>query len=201
MKTLKTVAALCMVGLVSVAHADFGHDRYDHDGGYGQWREHGDHDRDRGGRDRYTDWARVTRVTPQYERVQVPQRQCTREYIGGEGAVYRRADGHSAGGAVIGGLAGGILGNQVGAGSGRVAATAVGAVVGALVGDHLGGGYRSVDYAPRGREIERCREVGRWERRLVGYQVEYVYEGRRYSRFMNERPGNRVPVQVAVRPR
>lgn len=50
MKSLSSVIALSLLGLVSVAHAEEGYS--------------------------YSDWARVTRVTPQYERINTPRREC-----------------------------------------------------------------------------------------------------------------------------
>src|SRR5688500_10833433 len=121
----------------------------------------------------YEDWARVTRVSPQYERVNKPLKECSTEIISSE-PEYRREGRRSYGGAVIGGVAGGILGHQVGKGRGRDAATAAGAVIGAIVGDRLGNDpYRRVHYdEPEEREIKRCRLVDNWENQIVGYQVE-----------------------------
>jgi uncharacterized protein YcfJ len=186
-KTLKSMVAVSLLGLASLAHAD--HD-WDDDGG-------------RAAASSYTDWARVVRVTPRYERVSTPARECRTEVISSREPVYRE-DGRSVGGAVLGGLAGGILGHQVGRGSGQVAATAVGAVVGAVVGDRIdnndGPGYRTADYEGREREVERCRVIDREDRRLVGYRVEYEYDGRTYARFMTSDPGRRLPVRVSVEP-
>ena len=175
MKTLQSVVAVSLLGLACAANA--GND------GHG-----------------YADWAKVTSVTPHYERFNAPRRECHTEIIGAH-APQRRDDGRSFGGAVIGGIAGGIVGNQVGRGDGRTAATAVGAVVGAIVGDRIDNdGYRNARYEPRHREVQRCRDVDHWEDRLTGYQVEYRYHGRHYTRFMNENPGRRIPVRVSVSP-
>jgi uncharacterized protein YcfJ len=176
MKTLQSLVAVSMLGLAGTALAGYdGHS--------------------------YTDWAKVTRVTPHYERVNAPRRECHTEFIGGRARGARHEEGRSIGGAVIGGITGGIVGNQVGRGDGRTAATAVGAVVGAIVGDRIdNGGYRTARHDPGPREIQRCRDIDQWDDHLTGYQVEYVYHGRRYAQFMREEPGRRIPVRVSVTP-
>ncbi len=180
MKSLQSIVAASILAFAATAHA--GYDDYEH------------HDSAS-----YTDWARVTRVTPQYERVKVARQRCRTEYLS-EHDEYRE-EGRSYGGAIIGGIAGGILGNQVGRGDGRKVATAAGAVVGAIVGDRIdNGGYRPVRNEPMHREVQRCRTVHDWEDRLTGYQVEYEYHGRHYTRFMTEEPGRRFRVRVSVTP-
>lgn len=182
MKPLKSLIALSLFGLAGAASAD---DAFSYD-----------------------DWARVTRVTPQYERVNVPSRECRTEVISSREPVYSQPQQRSVAGAVIGGVTGGIVGNQVGKGSGRAAATAAGALIGAIVGDRIDNGdsyssdsARRVEYyEPREREINRCRVIDRWENRLTGYLVDYEYHGRSYSRMMNEDPGRRMKVRVSVEP-
>lgn len=148
----------------------------------------------------FQDWARVTNVRPAYQRVNVPQQQCTNEVVYDQQDSYR-SDNRSLGGVVIGGLAGGLLGNQVGGGSGKTAATAAGAVVGAIVGDRISNnGYRGGQQVARGREVQRCYTVDQWEDRLSGYDVTYEYNGRRYTQLMQQHPGNRVRVNVSVSP-
>lgn len=187
MKALHAMMAVSLIALSTASYADRnrGHDR-GHDRGAGQ----------------YTDWARVTRVTPQYERVNMPRQVCSNEIVYSQAPGHRGEEGRSYGGAVIGGIAGGILGNQVGRGDGRTAATAAGAVVGAIVGDRLGnGGHRPSDYeTTRAREVQRCHSVEHWENRLTGYHVEYEYNGYRYTQFMNDDPGRRIRVRVSVTP-
>ena len=189
MKTLKSLMVVSMFSLVAVAQAS-------HDDDYAQAPQ--------AGGITYTDWARVTRVTPQYERVNDPRRECRTEIISSEEPVYRGGSGgRSPAGVIIGGVTGGIVGNQVGKGQGRVAATAVGAVIGAIVGDRINSGLdapRRVEYEAREREIKRCRVVDNWENRLTGYQVDYDYNGRSYTRLMSEDPGRRFKVRVSVEP-
>lgn len=181
MKSLnRVVAAAVLSGLTAVAAAD------DYSGAS------------------YSDWARVTRVTPQYERVNEPSRECRVETVYSEEPVQVRPRDRSPAGVIIGGVTGGIVGHQVGKGQGRAAATAIGAVVGAIVGDRIDNGApqtRRVEYyEPREQQIKRCRMVDNWSNRLTGYVVDYEYNGRSYSRLMNEDPGRRFRVRVSVEP-
>ena len=144
----------------------------------------------------FQDYARVKDVDPEYERVNVPRKECTSEYVP-ESHYQRGSKGLV--GPLIGGVAGGLLGAQVGKGNGRVAAAAVGAGIGAIVGDRLSersGG--SMEYSER--EVRRCRMVDNWESRIVGYRVTYEYQGRVYTTMLPYDPGRRLPVQVSVTP-
>jgi uncharacterized protein YcfJ len=139
----------------------------------------------------FDDYARVVNVTPRYEKVNYPKRECYTEY---EQVRQQR----SVGGAIIGGVAGGLLGGQVGRGRGRTAAAAVGAITGAIVGDRI-------DNDDYDRVVERpvrtCRKVDNWESRVDGYDVTYEYHGRTYTTVMPYDPGDRLPVNVSVSPR
>ncbi|NIO40599.1 MAG: glycine zipper 2TM domain-containing protein [Burkholderiales bacterium] len=140
----------------------------------------------------FEDYARVIEVTPQYEEVNVPRRECTSEYVPEQG--HRRG---SFAGPLIGGIAGGILGAQVGKGSGRIASSATGAAIGAIVGDRLSerneDGYHE-------REVRRCELVDHWETQLTGYRVVYRYHGHIQSTILPYDPGRRLRVRVAVEP-
>ena len=186
MSKLHAWIVLIALGSGTLAHAG-GSDRFHH-------------------RDTYQDWARVVHVQPEYKRVNLPRQACRPGYGHGDRYGYvdygysdsRRED-RGLSGVVIGGVAGGLLGNQIGKGNGQVAATAVGAVVGAMVGDRIEhGSARSPHRPPQARE--RCERIDHWEDRLAGYQVTYEYNGRRYTRFMSERPGRRIRVNVSVHP-
>lgn len=182
MNKIKFVAAVSLVGLATAACA----------GGPLQRGQHGDG---------YQDWARVTNVQPEYERVRVSREECRPGHAYYEERQPGYVGDRPLGGAIIGGIAGGIIGNQVGKGSGRHVATAAGAVVGAIVGDRVQnrGAYDGYPVA-RGRPVEHCRVVDDWEERLSGYRVTYEYNGRRYTRFMTQDPGRRVRVNVSVSP-
>ena len=140
----------------------------------------------------FEDYARVTEVTPEYEKVNYPRRECVSEYV--PERVPQRG---SVAGPLIGGIAGGIIGAQVGKGNGRVAASAAGAAIGALVGDRMAQRPAEEYYE---REVRRCRMVDQWERRLTGYRVAYLYQGHSYETFLSYDPGPRLPVRVQIDP-
>jgi uncharacterized protein YcfJ len=142
----------------------------------------------------YVENARVLRVEPQVERVNVPRQECRSEWV----TETRRVGRHDLGGVVLGGVAGAIVGNQVGRGQGREAATALGAVVGAMAGDNLARRDRWDRYEQAPREVTTCRTLDEVQTRVVGYQVTYEHEGRRYITVMNENPGPYVQVRVSV---
>jgi uncharacterized protein YcfJ len=142
----------------------------------------------------YDDFARVTRVDPQYESVNAPRKECFSEYV--PERSYRGGPGRFVG-PLLGGVTGGLLGAQVGEGNGRVAASAAGAAIGALVGDRLAQRDPAEYYE---REVRRCRVVDNWEKRLTGYHVSYEYQGRPYATFLTYDPGPRLPVRVSVVP-
>ena len=144
--------------------------------------------------DQYIDTARVISVTPQTERINVPQQECRTEY---QQQSYSQG-GNSITGAVIGGIAGGLLGNTVGRGSGRVAAAAVGAGLGAIAGDRIANNRQNV--VTRTVPVQTCYQVDRWQTVNTGYFVTYEYNGRTYNTVTNEHPGRYVDVSVAVAP-
>lgn len=159
----------------------------------------------------YIDNARVRRVDPQYENVNVPRKECSRQLVSQAQPVssgYGNGYGgeRQYGGAVIGGVAGALLGNQIGRGHGREAATALGAVVGAFTGDQYANqGYqgnqgRQVQYVDVPREVTSCRTVNEVEGRLTGYRVQYEYRGQQYTTFSHVDPGPNLQVRVSVEP-
>lgn len=164
------------------------------------WKN-GRHDR---GRDqgRMEDYARVVRVEPLVERQRyaVPVEQCRSEIRYEESYAPVRG---STGAALVGGAAGALLGNRFGRGDGRAAATVAGAALGAVIGHQVArnndGGY---DREPRAREVESCRtrQEVRYEERVVGYRVNYVYRGREHVTEMPYDPGSRIRVGVDVQP-
>ncbi|KFN41107.1 glycine zipper 2TM domain-containing protein [Arenimonas oryziterrae] len=134
-------------------------------------------------------YAQVLRARPAFEtfRIRTPEQRC-------EGQAVRDG-GNPTGGTVAGAVVGGALGNQVGKGDGRKAATVAGAVAGAVIG-------RNIDRNNGSASSGRCRtvEVEREERRVVGYDVEYVYKGEKYMSRLPYDPGNRLRVRVSVTP-
>jgi uncharacterized protein YcfJ len=140
----------------------------------------------------FEDYARVIRVTPQYEEVNRPRKVCETEYV--PESEHRRG---SLAGPLIGGIAGGILGAQVGNGSGRVAASAAGAAIGAIVGDRMSKRDRKTYHE---REVTHCEIVDQWETRLSGYHVVYRYHGQTRTALLPYDPGHRLRLRVAIEP-
>ncbi len=138
-------------------------------------------------------WARVLDVQPvtRLVRTEVPHRECRTE------EVTRRGSGANPTGALLAGaLIGGVVGNQIGSGSGRRAATAAGVLIGS------GMGHSSATSAPRTSVEQRCEvytEIHE-EERFDGYRVSYEYGGAAYVTRTDRHPGDRIRVQVSVRP-
>jgi uncharacterized protein YcfJ len=155
--------------------------------------------------DRDYDYARVIDVDPIVSRIRVavPTRQCWNESRYEEGG-YRTRSGNVNGATLVGGLLGAVVGNQFGHGDGRRAATVAGAALGAVVGNQSAANRRDAYRyeEPRASEVERCetRHEERYEERIEGYRVSYVYDGRRYTTQMPYDPGNRIRIRVNVHP-
>jgi uncharacterized protein YcfJ len=104
-----------------------------------------------------------------------------------------RAESDGTGGTLLGAVVGGALGNQVGGGDGRRVATLAGAVIGGAVGNN---------YGSRDQTQTRCRIIeGEPERReVVGYDVQYRYQGEIFVSRLDYDPGSRLRVRVSVTP-
>ena len=160
-------------------------------------------------------YARVTDVRPLVEQVhtQVPVRECYETtayarpaYSSGYDPRYGSArPGNAVGGTIVGGVVGGAIGDRFGRGEGRDAMRLLGVLVGAAIG-HDAATRRQADYNPPQRTeaypVEECttRYESRIEQRTRGYQVAYVYEGREYYTETEVPPGDRIPIEVSVRP-
>jgi uncharacterized protein YcfJ len=144
----------------------------------------------------FDDYARVLRVSPQYEQVNQPVQECRTEYMQVQQQPQPQQRG--VGGSIIGGIAGGLLGNQVGGGHGRTAATAAGAIAGAIVGDRMENNNSAVVTE---QPVRQCRTVDNWQTRTNGYAVTYEYNGHSYTSVMPYDPGERLRVRVSVAPR
>lgn len=142
----------------------------------------------------FSDYAQVVSVTPIYERVNEPKRECWLETVTPQANATQ--GNNSPAGALIGGIAGGILGHQVGRGGGKDAATALGAITGAIVGDRLQQGQPGTT----SQAVERCRITDNWVQRLSGYSVTYRYGGRDFTSILPSDPGNTLRITVQVRP-
>lgn len=139
------------------------------------------------------EWARVTHVQPivRTVTVQSPQQECWGE------EVTRMQTRSSTSAQLAGALIGGVIGSQIGSGSGRRAATATGVLLGAQVGHN-----RTKVSTPVTGYEQYCsvRTVYHEEQRVEGYRVTYNYRGQSYVTQTQQHPGNRIRVQVSVRP-
>ncbi|MBD8526074.1 glycine zipper 2TM domain-containing protein [Pseudomarimonas arenosa] len=150
------------------------------------------------------EYAEVLEVDPIITRVQRPvQRdQCWREPVTYREPVRTADTRRYRAPAVLGAIVGGVIGNQFGNGRGRDAATAAGALL----------GYHAVRDGQRSHQYAGYREVTRYEERcatqteyfederVTGYDVTYRYNGQIYRTVTDFHPGDRLRVQVDVRP-
>ena len=139
----------------------------------------------------YSDTARVVSTVPIYQSVNEPRQQCWNETV-----THYQESRPLNGGAILGGLTGGLLGAQVGKGNGRIVAAATGAAIGALVGDRLGD--RGSTVTPVSRVVQRCQVTDNYRQVVSGYQVTYLYDGRRNTVVLPYDPGPRVRLNVGV---
>lgn len=157
----------------------------------GNDKHDGYHDQGRGpGRDYSGGYARVIDVDPVFERVRytVPVQSC---WVESHEAGYSRPN--TTGATIVGGAVGALIGNSIGHGDGRAAATVGGAAVGAVVGNQVA---RNSHPVARYEQVQRCRTVQEehFERRVAGYRVTYVHEGRRVVTRLPQDPGRYVRV-------
>ncbi len=175
---VKTITTVAVIGLLGANAALADHD-YDRGHGYGH-------------RGPDVAYGRVIDVDPiiRYVAVDQPRQECRDEYVRQQSGVA----GPTAAGAVIGAA----IGRQFGGGSGRDLATAAGALAGGFIANQRA--QRNQDY--REVPVERCRVVNErvTERVVDGYNVTYVYQGRRYVTQTATPPGDRIELAVDVRP-
>ena len=134
---------------------------------------------------RAADYATVVSSTPIVQAVPVPRQDCV--------DVQRQvAPQPSGAGALIGAIVGGVVGNQFGHGMGRAAATGLGAIGGSALGNHV-----EMSNQPGGVVSSRqCRTVQAHEKRVVGYDVVYEFNGQRYSTRLDRDPGPHLAIDV-----
>ncbi|WP_043315540.1 glycine zipper 2TM domain-containing protein [Microbulbifer sp. HZ11] len=156
-------------------------------------------------------YATVTGVTPIYNDIRVvePRTQCWDQTV-----TYQQP---SPAGAIIGGLVGAAVGRNVvkghkhrnyrhygrhhyrhhhraNKGAGMVAGAAVGAIIGSAISRH----QAPVQYGTE----QRCQVVEEvsTRRELIGYDVNYRYNGQEYLIRTDHHPGDRIRVRVDVTP-
>jgi len=161
-------------------------------------------------------YADVVRAEPIYKTVTIstPQRVCEQVEVS-DRHHHRRASRHrhdhdTAGGTIAGGLLGGVIGRQFGKGKGRDAMTIAGVLVGSAIGHDNEANKRRDRRRDRRydedryetRTVERCRvkHERHTEERIKGYKVTYFYNGKEYQTRTRTNPGNKIRLQVNVRP-
>jgi len=147
--------------------------------------------------DTHYDYAPVTDVQPIMESVEVsqPRRECRVERVahkvpvnsGHSGRSHRTHRSYTP--EIVGAVIGGAVGRKVGRGRGQDVATVLGAVLGGSIGRDVNkrGSYRhngghATRYETRYEDVETCRTVDNYhtEERVVGYKVQYRYDGKQY---------------------
>lgn len=147
----------------------------------------------------YTDYAKVTHVSPIYETITVrkPHRQCHLEE-----RVVRRKENSSITPNIVGALIGGAIGNKLGHNKSN---KRVGAVLGAVLGGSIANDIRHNNHnnhhnVTKTERICSTTHSVRHKKEVTGYDVEYKYRGRKYSTTMHSHPGNQIRVAVDVSP-
>jgi uncharacterized protein YcfJ len=143
-------------------------------------------------------YAKVIRVSPVFHYVNNtrPVTECWDEPVSSQ-RYYRRNDGSST---LAGGLLGGIIGHQIGHGHNRPISTALGTIIGAQIG-HDAGSHGSYTTHETYRNV--CQVVDKddgFEVVQDGYQVSYLFEGKKYNTHLPYDPGDRIKLKVHVDP-
>ena len=141
-------------------------------------------------------YAKVIRVSPVFHYVTNtrPVKECWDEPVSRQ--RYHR--GNSGSSTLAGGLLGGIIGHQIGRGHNRPISTAVGTIIGAQIGhDSASPG----SYSTRETYRSVCQVTERddgYEVVQDGYQVSYLYQGKKYDTHLPYDPGARIKLKVSV---
>lgn len=150
----------------------------------------------------YTDYAKVTHVTPIYESIAIeePRQQCHYE----ERAVRHPHKSGSATSTIVGALIGGAIGDRLGHNKSN---KRVGAVAGAILGgsiardlSHKNGHKSHHGHHTRTEKVCHTSYTTRHEKQISGYDVSYHYRGQTYHTVMDYHPDDRIKVAVDVRP-
>jgi uncharacterized protein YcfJ len=138
-------------------------------------------------------YAKVVSVTPVRSSTSTPKQVCHDEVVN---HTEPPKDQHNIAGTAIGAVAGGLLGHMVGGGKGKTLATVAGAVGGGYAGNRIENAHHT---AQTTSTVERrCDTVANSSSKIVGYDVQYVYNGVTRTVRMDHDPGDRVQVQEGV---
>ena len=135
-------------------------------------------------------YAEVVNVVEATETVRTPREVCEDVPVTRQAPVK---DENKILGTVTGVVLGGVLGNQVGGGTGKKLATVAGAAAGGYAGNKVQGNMQAKDtYTTTER---RCRTVTDTSQKVIGYDVTYRLGDKESTERMDQRPGNRIPVE------
>lgn len=138
-------------------------------------------------------YAQVVSVTP-VRSSGTASREVCRDEVVNHAAPPR--DQHNIAGTAIGAVAGGLLGSMVGGGKGRTLATVAGAVGGGYAGNRIENAHHQPQVT---QSVERrCSTVAGTNGKIIGYDVQYVFNGVTRTTRMDHDPGDRVQVQEGV---
>lgn len=136
-------------------------------------------------------YAKVVSVTP--VRSTTAARQVCHDEVVSQAAPPK--DQHNIAGTAIGAVAGGLLGHMVGGGKGKTLATVAGAVGGGFAGNRIENAHHKPQET---QSVERKCSTVAGSDKIVGYDVQYVYNGVTRTTRMDHDPGDRVQVQEGV---
>lgn len=138
-------------------------------------------------------YAQVVSVTPVRSTANTPRQVCRDEVVN---HTAPPKDQHNIAGTAIGVVAGGLLGHLVGGGRGNTLTTVAGAAAGGYAGNRIENAHNKPQVT---QTVERrCSTVTDTSSKIIGYDVQYVYNGVTRTTRMDHDPGNRVQVQEGV---
>ncbi len=181
-KTFSTLAITACLTIVTGVHAA------------PRWQ----HDRPQ----KFSDTARVIRVVPLYQQVQIstPRRECWQEKV--RYPVTRSYGPSRASSTLVGAIIGGVIGNQFGGGDGKRLATAAGTMLGASIGnDAARARERYTTYDRVSYETRCSTEVDyHTESQIEAYRVTYRYRGQLFTTRLAYDPGKTLRLRIRVAP-
>lgn len=149
--------------------------------------------------DHHTRYARVIDARPIYQSAsyQVPEQVCHYETVS-----YRDNDGpRSYTGTIVGGLVGAAVGHELGNSKRNKDVGAVaGGLLGATIGRDVSNRNNRTTTRYRDEQVCQTRYRSEYSQHITGYNVTYRYKGRVYQTQTRHHPGDRIPVDVQVRP-
>lgn len=138
-------------------------------------------------------YAQVVSVTPVRSSGTASHEACRDEVVS---HAAPPKDQHNIAGTAIGAVAGGLLGHMVGGGKGKTLATVAGAVGGGYAGNRIENSHHQPQVTQTTER--RCSTVAGTSGKIIGYDVQYVYNGVTRTTRMDHDPGDRVQVQEGV---